>query len=54
MRIWADRLGPILNQIVGGHQLGFIPGRDGRENILNLQFQKGTRCCPIPGPYEGL
>jgi hypothetical protein len=37
MRIWADRLGPILNQKVGGH-LGFIPGRDGTENILNQQI----------------
>jgi hypothetical protein len=32
MRIWAGRLGPILNQIVRGHQLGFIPGRDGRDS----------------------
>lgn len=38
MRVWADRLGPALHQIIGGHQLGFIPGRDGRENILNLQI----------------
>ena len=37
MRVWANRLGPILHSIVGGHQLGFIPGRDGRENILNTQ-----------------
>jgi hypothetical protein len=38
MRIWANRLGPMLNSVVGGHQLGFIPGRDGRENVINEQF----------------
>ena len=38
MRVWANRLGPILGKIIGGHQLGFIPGRDGRENVLNLQI----------------
>ena len=38
MRIWANLLGPILHNMVGGHQLGFIPSRDGRENIINTQF----------------
>ena len=38
MRIWANRLGPILHNIVEGHQLGFIPKRDGKENIINAQF----------------
>ena len=38
MRVWANRLGPILNDIIKPHQKGFIPGRDGRENILALQF----------------
>ncbi len=38
MKVWAGRLGPILNCVVGPHQLGFIPGRDGRENVLNIQM----------------
>ena len=29
MAVWASRLGPILNEIIGEHQKGFIPGRDG-------------------------
>ena len=48
MKVWAEKLGKILNQVVGQHQLGFIPGRDGRENILSTQLivdhfnKKGT------------
>ena len=38
MRIWANRLGPILANKIGHHQRGFIPGRDGRENIINVQL----------------
>jgi hypothetical protein len=38
MRVWANRLGPILAQKIGHHQRGFIPGRDGRENIVNVQM----------------
>ena len=38
MRAWANRLGPILAELVGHHQRGFIPGRDGRENIINVQL----------------
>src|SRR5688572_4497911 len=26
-RVWANRLGPILNKLIGHHQRGFIPGR---------------------------
>jgi hypothetical protein len=37
MRVWANRLGPILANKIG-HQRGFIPGRDGRENIINVQM----------------
>jgi hypothetical protein len=37
MNVWAKRLGPILNEIVGEHQKGFIPGRDGRENVIVVQ-----------------
>ena len=37
-RIWANRLGPILARILGDHQKGFIPGRDGRENVLTAQL----------------
>jgi hypothetical protein len=38
MRVWANRLGPILANKIGHHQCGFIPGRDGRENIINVQM----------------
>jgi hypothetical protein len=38
VRVWADRLGPILADKIGHHQRGFIPGRDGRENIINVQI----------------
>jgi hypothetical protein len=38
MRVWANRLGPILANKIGHHQHGFIPGRDGRENIINVQM----------------
>lgn len=38
MRIWANRLGNILADKIGQHQRGFIPGRDGRENIVNVQL----------------
>lgn len=38
MRVWANRLGPILANKIGHHQRGFIPGRDGRENIINVQM----------------
>src|SRR5690606_37325917 len=37
-RVWADRLGPILAKKIGHHQRGFIPTRDGRENIINVQL----------------
>ena len=33
MRVWANRMGPILSKWIGHHQLGFIPTQDGRENI---------------------
>jgi hypothetical protein len=36
--VWANRLGPILARKIGHHQRGFIPGRDGRENIINMQM----------------
>jgi Reverse transcriptase (RNA-dependent DNA polymerase) len=38
MRVWANRLGPILAKKIGHHQRGFIPGRDGRENIITAQL----------------
>ena len=38
MRCWANRLGPILADKIGHHQRGFIPGRDGRDNIINVQL----------------
>jgi hypothetical protein len=38
MRVWANRLGPILAWKIGHHQWGFILGRDGRENIINMQM----------------
>jgi hypothetical protein len=30
-------LGLILARKIGHHQRGFIPGKDGRENIINVQ-----------------
>jgi hypothetical protein len=38
MRVWANRLGPILARKIGHHQRGFISGRDSRENIINVQM----------------
>jgi hypothetical protein len=38
LRVWANRLGPILARKIGHHQRGFIPGRDGWENIINVQM----------------
>jgi hypothetical protein len=38
MRVWANRLGPILARKIGHHYRGFIPGRDSRENIVNVQM----------------
>ena len=38
MRVWADRMGPILAKRIGHHQRGFIPTQDGRENIINVQL----------------
>jgi hypothetical protein len=38
IRIWADRLGPILANKIGHHQRGFILDKDGRENIINVQM----------------
>jgi hypothetical protein len=38
MRVWANRLGPILANKIGHHQRGFIFGRDGWENIINVQI----------------
>ena len=37
MTVWAKRLGPVLNDVVMEHQKGFIPGRDGRENVILVQ-----------------
>ena len=38
MRVWANRMGPILSKRIGHHQRGFIPSQDGRENIINVQL----------------
>ena len=38
MRVWANRMGPVLVNRIGHHQRGFIPTRDGRENIINVQL----------------
>jgi len=38
MRLWANRMGNLIVQKIGHHQRGFIPGRDGRENVLNVQL----------------
>jgi hypothetical protein len=38
MRVWSNRLGPILANKIGHHQREFIPDRDGRENIINVQI----------------
>jgi hypothetical protein len=38
MRIWANILGLILANKIGHHQRGFILGRNGQENIINIQM----------------
>jgi hypothetical protein len=38
MRVGADKLGPILANKIRCHQWVFIPGRDDRENIINVQM----------------
>ena len=38
MRVWANRMGPILAKRIAHHQRGFIPTQDGRENIINVQL----------------
>ena len=38
MRVWANRMGPILAKRIGHHQRGFISTQDGRENIINVQL----------------
>ena len=38
MRVWANRMGPILAKRIRHHQRGFILTRDGRENIINVQL----------------
>jgi hypothetical protein len=38
LRVWANRQGPILANKIGHHQRGFIPGRGGWENIINIQM----------------
>jgi hypothetical protein len=38
IRVWANRLGPILARKIGHYQRGFILGRDGQENIINVQM----------------
>ena len=38
MRVWANRLGPILNEIIRSHQKGFIPSKDDRENVIHAQL----------------
>ena len=36
-KVWANRLNPILQEGIGPHQTGFIPGRDIRGNIILTQ-----------------
>ena len=36
-KVWANRMNSVLQQGIGPHQTGFIPGRDIRENILLTQ-----------------
>ena len=38
MRVWANRMGPILSKWISHHQRGFIPTQDGRESIINVQI----------------
>jgi hypothetical protein len=38
LRVWSARLGSILGVAVEEHQKGFIPNRDGRENVLTVQY----------------
>ena len=36
-KVWANRLNLVMQEGIGLHQTGFIPGRDIRENILLIQ-----------------
>ena len=61
MRVWANKIGPILAKRIGHHQRGFIPTRDGRENIINVQLlinlinaKNEEGAIIFPGPGEGL
>jgi hypothetical protein len=38
MRVWANRLGPILARKIGHYQRRFILDRYGQENIINIQM----------------
>jgi hypothetical protein len=44
MRVWANRLGPILARKIGHHQWGFIPGRVGRNiiDMINAKNEEGA------------
>jgi hypothetical protein len=49
LNVWASRLGPILNEIIGEHQKGFIPARDGRENVIVVQAAMDKMAKAIKG-----
>ena len=36
-KVWTSRLNPVMQEGIGPHQTGFIPGRDIRENIILTQ-----------------
>ena len=36
-KAWSSRLNPIMQEGIGPHQTGFIPGRDIRENVILTQ-----------------
>jgi hypothetical protein len=38
IRVWANRLGPILARKICHHQRRFIPGRNRQKNIINIQM----------------
>jgi len=36
-KVWAKRLGLVLSEIIGHHQKGFVPSRDGRTQVISNQ-----------------
>lgn len=47
-KILAERLRPFLEHIIGPEQVGFMPGREAKDNIIkSLNLIHGACCCPL-------